>query len=261
MANIQQITLFILSTCYFFGVRSEFNREVSARVQDFIADYLEIVTRSAYVPYNCITYGNVAVNLSRPLETSMKLLYQSKTSFPESSSIYIGFETGLFYGYIVQTYQVVAVPATKKLIAYSLNRNGSAGHIVSSSSFDPRTRPWYIGPKNAKGPTWIPAYISAATGTSLFSFGIPLYLNTSGTTKTLIGVLSVAAYLTDLTNFLVKAYQNTDKQVFIVEAASGQLMASTLGIPVNVKSSTGVLVRIKSSFARSPLFIHCVFIL
>jgi len=172
----------------------------------------------------------------------MKLLYQSKTSFPESSSIYIGYETGLFYGYIVQTYQVVAIPATKQLIAYFANRDGSAGHFVSTSSFDPRTRPWYIGPKTAKGPTWIPAYISAATGTSLFSFGIPLYVNYSDPSSGLIGVLSVAAYLTDLTKYLVKAYQNTDKQVFIVEAASGQLMASTLGIPVNVNSSTGALV-------------------
>ena len=237
------LTVGVLSYYSIWIVDADFNTEVSARVQDFIADYLQIVTRSAYGPYHSIIYGNAGVNLTNPQQTSMKLLYQSKTTFPESSNVYIGMETGLFYGYLAETYQVNTAKVAKRYsIYYTINRDGSPGQYILNTSYDARTRPWYKTIKAAKSPTWTQTYLSATTGSSVFNFGIPLLANNSNPSSAFIGAISVAAYLTDLTKYLVKAYAKTSTNVFIVDQATGQLLASTLGIPVNTKSSTGVLV-------------------
>ena len=242
------LILYILTKLPCFSSTSVFNTEVSSRVKDFLSDYLTLVTRAAYGPYNSIVSGNVAVNLSHPIDTSMKLLYQSKITFPESSNIYIALENGLFYGYIAQTFQIDDAPVAKRYSTYyRINSNGSPGPYIQNATYDHRIRPWYKQIKAALVPTWTATYLSATTGTSVFNFGIPLFSNYSNPGSIFKGTISVAAYLTDVTKYLVKAYENTDTQVFIVDQATGQLMASTLGIPVNTRSSTGALVS-KSGF-------------
>jgi len=226
---------------------SVFNIEISERVEDFLSSYLTLVSRAALGPHNSILLRDVNkrlnLTLTDPHDTSQKILYQTKLTFQESSNIYIGYESLLFYGYIGSAYQFTVKRGSNFFsVSYTVKPDGSKGTYLSNMTYDCRTRPWYIAAKKNKMPSWTAPYLSATTGSSVFNLGVPIYKNSSNSSP-LIGVLSVAAYLTDITKYLVNAYSGTDRSVFIVDKGTGQLVASTLGVAVNTRSSKGVLVR------------------
>ena len=240
------LVVFLTTILIHFTIgESVFNEEISARVDDFLTNYLDLVSRSVFGPYNTLITGNIPVNLSLPDDTSKKLFYQTRLTFPESSNIYIGFETGLFYGYLANTYQVNTAKVKKRYsVYYSINHDGSRGKYMTNATYDCRTRPWYTTViKNGYVAAWTVPFVSAITGASVFNLGIPLFRNISQPSASgFYGVMTVAVYLTVITKYLSDAYKNTDISVFIVEKTTGQLIANTLGIPLNTKNAKGVLV-------------------
>jgi len=224
---------------------SIFNEEISARVDDFLTNYLDLVSRSLFGPYNTLITGNIPVNLSLPDDTSKKLFYQTRLTFPESSNIYVGFQTGLFYGYLANSYHVNSANVKKRYsVYYSINHDGSRGKYMTNSTYECRTRPWYMNVINyGYVAAWTVPYISTVTGASVFNLAVPLFRNVSHPSASgFYGVMTVAIYLTEITKYLLDAYKDTDRSVFIVEKTTGQLIANTLGIPLNTKNAKGTLV-------------------
>ena len=141
LSKLCVIILSIFST-FITTSKSVFNEEISARVDDFLTNYLDLVSRSLYGPYNTLVTGNIPVNLSLPDDTSKKLFFQTRLTFPESSNIYVGFETGLFYGYLANSYQVNSANVKKRYsIYYFIKHDGSRGNYMSNATYDCRTRP------------------------------------------------------------------------------------------------------------------------
>jgi len=122
-----------------------FNVQVSARVEDFLTDYLTLMSRSIFGPYNTVIDKNIQLNLSNPIDTSRKILFQTRQTFKETSNIYVALENGLFYGYVAHNFQVDIANVPKRYSSiYSVNSDGSPGQYLSNLTYDHRTRPWYL---------------------------------------------------------------------------------------------------------------------
>lgn len=129
----------------------------------------------------------------------------------QSLDSYIGYEDGTFLAYWGV---FVFREDGDDLQRYNYNFD-SVGHTVggpvSSSTYDPRARPWYSAAVNAGSGLYSAPYVFAQDGTLGMTYAAPFYDG-----STLMGVAAADYYIVDIDNML-SDYNSNGAGVFIFE--------------------------------------------
>ena len=160
---------------------------------------------------------------------------------------YMGLETGDFkyytYGSPIYFYQTIKTESVWKLS--QSNCDQISGEVLqqtrfNQTTFDPRIRPWYIQAKAAKAHFWSSPYLDHLTGEPVITIMNPL-LNISlyGTQYDWAGATAADIFLTNINNFLKRAYTSEDHKVFIIDSNLGYLLGSSWEVPTCVTTPSG----------------------
>lgn len=122
---------------------------------------------------------------------------------------------------------------------YNIKRDGLPSSLANCSfdpdncpwPFDCTSRPWYIQGKNAKSRIWTKPFMQVNPTTPTVSLVNPL-LDTQGR---FLGAIAANVGLLQITTYLKNSYQNTDRNVFIVDALNNYYLIAT---SLNAKLST-----------------------
>lgn len=238
-----------------------FNYDVGYRVRDKVSDYLDMISKAGSLPLYIVNQG--MVNISRPLESCPVMFYPSMGQYGNLiSKLYIGLETGSFcsYSYSGQSHYFFLAPncAPGKCIRSRFNINPKSGvpttYTNFNSSYDTRARPWYIQAKKTLSLIWTSPYLDATTGYPVITLATPVTNQSfNNMMKKFTGVIGADVFLTDISTFLVNAFQNTERKVFIVDAPTGYLMGNSLGVSTSTTSSSGSIAFIVAKDSPDPI--------
>lgn len=244
-----RVILYLLILKY-FGVKGDntFNYDVGIRVNDKIADYLEMISKAASLPL--IVAEQKLLNFSNTAESCPVLFYPSMIQYGDLiSKFYWGLETGLFcsYGFVGTKLFMNLIPNCPpgKCIRSRYNIDPTSGvplsYANSNVSYDARTRPWYKQAKTFSTSFWTAPYLDAISGAPVITIATPV-LNQSIMNKqySFTGAIGVDVFLTDVSRFLVNSFHGTNRMVFIIDALTGNLIGNSMGVATSLMTSAGL---------------------
>ena len=248
MSYIFVSKLFVLF--YAKRLAAVFNYEIGARVNDKASDLTYLISRTLKVSFMDIRHN--LVNLSNPSLSCQHLFFSAQTTFlNEIASLYVGLENGEFFSYDTLSYdpyiigygQTIAGSKPIKSL-FSVNDDGFPVAYLRNSSYNVRGRPWYRLAKSIKINYWTDPYIDAASGNPVVSLIYPILNYTlNGRFLSYAGSLAADVYLTQISAYLVKAYHDTDMNVFVVDQGTMSLLGNSLGAMTYVPGPGGTKVR------------------
>jgi hypothetical protein len=170
-----------------------------------------------------------------------------KSSKEEIYSFSYGMENGEYYGARrnkdndIEIYRSTAETNGHSLY-YSVTEDLLQGKFVEDfGTFDPRTRDWYKTAKEKKTPVFSPLYKHFVKDDLALSSACPIY-NKEGILQ---GVLGTHITLSRLNKYLKEIVTDNKGTAFIIEKASGELVANSLKKPNFTTLPDGRLKRIK----------------
>ena len=233
-----------------------FNYEISRRVEDKISDFTLMVSKSLEDPLNTIYAGYLNISdifsPTRPLFYSPQITYKSLIA-----NIYSGFENNYSYGYGIDQslpndlYIGWTIPIDGQnidFVTYSVLPSGLPGNFSSNGTYIVTERPWYIMAKQLESSYWTAPYIDSVSGLPIVTLVYPILdLTFQGVFKHFVGTIAIDVYLKSISLFLKHAYQNTDRNVFIVDKATLNLIGTSLNASTSIPdpSYNGSLVMMK----------------
>ena len=177
---------------------------------------------------------------------------------------YIGFESGLFYGYLGSFYTINNISTytqygTQRISQnYIVNNDGSKGSYDSNYTYDCRVRSWYNTSKLALQQQWVKPYVSLAINNKYpaISLTSPLFKYDQITQKNIFfGAIGMTTYLEVISEFLVSNFNFPGSSVFIVDSSSGVLIATSIDkAALSVVTATGKNVSTCTCTCNSFLF-------
>ena len=243
------IFIFLLKELFFVCCENAFNYEIGARIHDKISDYLIMISSAGSLPMAIINQGSV--NITNGIEAAPKLFYSSMVHYDgKITNFYMGLETGYFYlyghqlseGLHIYFDQTILIDKVWHGIRYYVdpktgNPTTKTGY---NDTYDCRVRPWYKSVKAARTPIWSEPYLDLFTRSPLLTYMSPILNQTlNNVYYSFAGTIAADIYLTDISNFLVQAYGNTDRKVFIIDKLTGNLIGNSWGAPTSVVTSSG----------------------
>ena len=232
---------------------SAFNYEISARVIDFLSSFTDKVSSAVQVPLRVIQYHSDEVNLTSPISSSTKLLYPIMLQYPNViSDTLISLSTGEFYAYSGKDYLNIMLSSNLNSF-YSINPDGTPLKYLGNVTFNPHLRPWYIAATTLKSVSWVGPFIAQAhSNDPAITISVPIFrydIDPKSNNQTdIIGVLAANIYLSLISNYLKKAYSNTDRNIYVVDSRTGFLIASTLDTILSYTDSDGNTVNFLSYY-------------
>lgn len=175
---------------------------------------------------------------------------------PSISSIYFGSPQGGIVGagregphgslYVYQTPDLQ--PGTFE--KFQSDEQGNPGKQVARvENFDASTRQWYKKAIEARGPIWSDIYILITGQEMAMAASMPVY----DQQNTLMGVISIDLFLSQINNYLHSIEISPNGQCFIVEK-NGLLVASSSSTPLlTPDGENGSLTRILAEDSPAPL--------
>ncbi|MEM8778341.1 MAG: PAS domain-containing protein, partial [Cyanobacteria bacterium P01_G01_bin.49] len=203
---------------------TQIGNEVTAHVQKHVKTF-------ANVPHQFLQINRAAIetgNFNPTDYTSMRRYFWQQTQVSKAVPfVYFANPKGDFVGVWRQSEHLTSLQIRTQKTAplrnmYQLDHLGNQKGLIKSVEYDPRQRPWYKAAVKAKGPTWSPIYVFAASPRLGITHAIPIY-DKSGL---LLGVVAADQTLSDLSNFLRQLSVSKSGQVFIMER-SGYIVASS----------------------------------
>jgi PAS domain S-box-containing protein len=207
-------------------VANQLRNEITTRILDHLEVFLETPQRIIQQNTSAIQNGGVNINDPAILESyfSNQIHY-----FETVTSIYFGYAEGGMVGagregadgsfYITTTEESSDGPWHK----YATTRSGERGDtLVALDYFDARTRPWFLGAMDKKGPTWSDMYILFTGQDLAIAASAPVY----DKNQNLLGVTSIDIFASHISAFLKELKIGKTGQGFIIER-SGLLVASS----------------------------------
>ena len=235
-------SIYLFFTCLSIFVNctnAVFNYQIGARVNDKISDFTYLIAQTLHAPLVSVTLN--VVNFSEPALTCRDLFLAAKLTYPkEIANLFIGLENGLFIEYITLKTMPYGMeygqssfkgPGGSPLVSiYTVGRDGMPDVYQHNTSYNVRGRGWYVTAKSLRKNYWTAPYIDGASGSPVVSLIYPILNYTlNGQYYQFAGCVAADVYLSQISDYLVKSYQNTDQNVFIVDKASLSLLGNSLG--------------------------------
>ena len=233
--------IFLLSNIGKYRSESVFNYEIGARVNDNLSDFLGKIKIALGTALSDVQ-ANI-VNITDP-EAALRIMYFStkKLLYNDLISTYVGLENGLFYQYrnkpalpngmffeVTDHKNALGVPVTTQYIIRPDGKSTGNVSLLGASGYDCRTRPWYVAGKAALSPVWVAPYLDVTTNFPTTAIVYPITNFTlNGVYMHFVGNLGAGVFLSQISTYLKTAYQNTDRDVFLVEKNTGNLIGSSL---------------------------------
>jgi hypothetical protein len=254
---ISLVCLFVVSV---YGGGDSFNYEVGPRVSENIQYLLQEVALATSMP--TYQFQSLLLNISDFTPTSvflpgsqmffvLKQLYMTKLN-----TMNFGLENGFYYcminnaGFPLGIELDISDPdlSTNMVNVYHVLPNGLPDMSYRDCTADPNIcafpfhvtgRPWYRQGAKSTSTSWTKPFLQTFPTVPTIAISYPLYSN--GVFR---GVASANVLLDQISGFLEKSYQNTDRNVFVVDKATGYLIGSSMGVALYTgTSSAGNLVR------------------
>lgn len=233
------------------GSARQIRREISARIQDHLRNFLAIPRQ-----INRLNQASLEQGWLDPADEKKLQAYflEEIKEHDTITSVYFGNLNGGIVGsgregpggayYVYATENLKAGAFTKYLLAPS----GAIGEQVANvPNFDARTRPWYMGAAEKGKFGWNNIYILFTGQDMAISASAPVY----DARGNLLGVVSVDIFLSQIEDFLKSLHVSANGQSFIMEK-SGLLVAASTGEKPFVEKD-GKLERLDVRESQSPV--------
>lgn len=239
-------------------VADRLRKEISTRIREHLDNFLQLphnVTESVRE-----TLSSGLINPDDP-EKLMKYFKARVMAYPSISSIYFGNTRGGLVDsgregpngacYFILTDSFTRGPLKK----YAVDDQGNRAEVLFRlPEFDATLREWYTHAAEKGGAAWSPIYI-LSTGQDLAVAASRPVLNENGT---LIGVVSVDIFLTQLSDFLKHLSIGKTGLAFIIER-SGLLAASSTDEALYAENpDTKKKIRLNAADSRNPVIRHAM---
>jgi len=228
---------------YILSINSQtpfFNYEITERILDQMLSQTSSIHQAIRIPQLQITDNTGRVNLMN-IDTAMQtLLYPVKHIFSQIEADFMGFESGLFYGYLGNNYEVnnqtVSIDGKEERLSvvYKRTPGGLRTTYVSNHTYDCRGRAWYKAAKDTGMESWVGPYFSSDPDViyPIITLAVPLYMNDKDDgNETFVGALGIDFNLENLNVQLQNDFNASEQIVFILDGAGENLIA------INVKGT------------------------
>lgn len=214
-------------------VASQFRNEVTARIQQHVANYMAVPQLVTQVNANAVASGELDLENTTSLE---KRLWNQMQTFESLRPIAFGSAQGEIHsvdrlqntGELV--IRVIDESTSGSYHTYSTNQQGDRVALISvSKTFDPRLRPWYQEAVRAGQATWSEIYPYFSSWGLAISATQPLY---DAQTQTLLGVTNATLSLSQISDFLSQLNIGKSGQTFIIERSGNLVASSTTEAPL-----------------------------
>ncbi|MBD2036189.1 HAMP domain-containing protein [Leptolyngbya sp. FACHB-321] len=219
-------------------VASQLRNEVTARISQHLADYVAKPQLVTQINANAAQFGTLDLQNAASLE---RHFWQQMHIFNATQPIAFGSEQGTIHsidrmrdGSLV--IRVIDASTNGKYHTYSIDQQGNRDRLLKvNTTFDPRTRPWYVEAVQAKQPTWTNVYPYFSSLGLAISATRPVY-NERGQ---LLGVTNATLSLVELGNFLSNLKIGRSGQTFIVDRSGNLIASSTSEQPFRSRRAGG----------------------
>jgi signal transduction histidine kinase/HAMP domain-containing protein len=219
-------------------VASQLRNEVTARISQHLADYVETPQLVTQINANAAQFGTLDLQNAASLE---RHLWQQMRVFNSLRPIAFGSEQGTIHsvdrmsdGSLV--IRVIDSSTNREYHTYSVDQRGNRDRLLKvNTTFDPRTRPWYVKAVQARQPAWTDVYPYFSSLGLAISATRPLYDDTGQ----LLGVTNATLSLAELSNFLSNLKVGRSGQTFIMERSGNLVANSTSEQPFLLQRSGG----------------------
>lgn len=224
-------------------LKSQLRRELAKRIEDELAQYLEIPHKVNQLNAAAYRRGDLDVFAA----TGEAPLYAQLKQFPNISFAYCGSgQNGEFFGVLhdpsdkIHPYQLsYSNPSTEAFREYySLDANGKRDKYLRTKTDEPfrsNERPWFEATVAAQGPAWTEVYIAFTTGLPNITASMPVYDETGELMGVCATDVVVSQEFRQFLKDLVASLEIGDNGKAIVLDRDGRLIADS----TNGSLSTG----------------------
>jgi len=210
-------------------------REVRERTRGRLDDLIGLPPRINRINEHLIRSGRLDVERPRTWRTTM---FEICTAFPHLSCIGWGDETGRatwiarYPGVDHYDYAIKDEKTGDSIEEYVYDETGGIGDTPKGRyEYDPRVRPWYTTPMNARGPAWSEPFGWVQTDGSLVALGISYAQPVKNEAGEIIGVIDAELTLDDVGNFLASVPPSASGLSFVTDGI-GRLIATSEDVAV-----------------------------
>lgn len=219
-------------------ITSQLRDEVTARIAQHLADYVETPQLVTQINANAAQFGTLDLQNAASLE---RHFWQQMSVFDSLRPIAFGSEQGMIHsvdqvsnGSLV--IRVIDSSTNGEYHTYSIDQQGNRDRLLEvNTTFDPRTRPWYVKAVQVGQPAWTEVYPYFSTLGLAISATCPLYDETGQP----LGVTNATLSLAELGNFLSSLKIGRSGQTFIMERSGNLIASSTTERPFRVRQVGG----------------------
>ena len=238
---------------------SQLRSELTGRILQQIQTIVEQPYVINQINANSLRQGDIDVSTGK----GEHQLWQQAKVFPSTNLIYCSTEKdGTFLGVghpkegdrDVLQIQVANQSTNRYFHYYEPDAAGRRSFLIrkGSSTYDPRTRPWYKTAKSKREPAWSQVYLDFDTLLPAITASTPVY---SSQNSQLIGVCATDIILSrELNTFLQNLEISKSGIAFILEP-SGSLIASSTTEPVTFGSGEDTRM-LAASESENPLILN-----
>jgi signal transduction histidine kinase/CheY-like chemotaxis protein len=227
------------------SIIKKMENEVSRNISNEIDELINISINTNKINYNLIQ--NRIIDLSNKEKRDAFFAGVVKSSKEEIYSFSYGMENGEYYGARrnkdnnIEIYRSTAETNGHSRY-YSVTEDLQEGEFVEDfGAFDPRTRDWYKKAKEKNAPIFSPLYKHFVKDDLALSAAYPIY-NKEGILQ---GVLGTHITLSRLNKYLNEIVKDNKGYAYIIEKASGELVANSRRKANFINISDGKIERIK----------------
>ncbi|BBC26980.1 cache domain-containing protein [Pseudanabaena sp. ABRG5-3] len=209
------------------------------RVEQQINSYFQDSVQLNQAVTTALINGTVSPN---DITQVQKEIFDKSREFSTQNILFYGNERGAMVGIERQA------PSSSKFLlrirnestapnrpTYELSENGEQGKLVTNEVYDHRTRPWYVGAKQAGKAIWSSIFVSTTDGELTTTKATPIY-STEGVFQ---GVVGINISMKQIKQFMREIRPTEQWNVFLVEE-NGSLLASTSEEPIFQKEGNGI---------------------
>lgn len=234
-------------------VALQLSNEVTTRIHQHVGYHMRVPQMVVQMNADSMKLGEIAWDGSRTIERH--LWYQMR-QFTSLSPIAFGDEQGRIWAVDRQdtgalVIRVIDASTAGKYHTYATTDQGDRERLLQvSTTFDPRTRPWYRDAAIAGKPIWTDIYPYFSSPGLAISAASPFY---NPETNELMGVTNATINLTQLSRFLQDVEVGRSGQLFIVERSGDLVATSTSEQPFVIEHRGNVIDRLPAIASQDPM--------
>ncbi len=230
------------------NLANQLNREISARIEQYVIEYLNKSQNTLLLTYMGVRSGNFNLKDFTGLR---RYFWQVVRTGELEGYLSYGSEEGEFVGveYQEEDGSTLLKIRTKDSFPmreiYRLDEEGNPQKLLTTAVYETTTRPWYQAAYQAKKPTWSEIYPFFSRQNTVLGIS-PVYPVFDDHNQ-LLGVLCINVRLTRITDFIKNMVVSTNGESFIMERSGDLVAGSKIAQPFKVIGKGD-----KSKFERIP---------